>query len=209
MVGKKKLNDPASVTVTTRAGLAVKTDYSEKRGIVTTRQGTAEQKSYYYRAPGQKYDGKLRRTEENGKLTQEYRYDRKTGLLSEIIDAKGISNFFDYDPGYRPSARDTTEPKPIRVRRGTRRKSEIIAEYAYSPDGKLLLRCLWCCGCGPDLWVMIRFRRRCGRRFWHFWWLGFSARRWRNGGCGFCRWQLVCFWLAMRYGTRGRSTGRV
>lgn len=138
MVGKNPLFDPSDVTVATRAGMTQKTVYSEKRGIVTTRQGEAERKNYYYRAPGQKYDGKLRRIEENGKLAQEYRYDRKSGLLTEIIDAKGISTFFDYDPKYRPSKRDAAEPKPIRVRRGNRRKSEIIAEYAYSEDGKLV-----------------------------------------------------------------------
>jgi YD repeat-containing protein len=138
MEGKKPIYDPSDVTVTTRAGLAQKTSYSEKRGIVTTSQNGAERKSYYYRAPGQKYDGKLRRVEENGRLIAEYRYDRKSGLLTETIDDSGVSTFFDYDPNYRPSKRPDWDPKPLRVRRGNRRKSEIVAEYAYSEDGKVI-----------------------------------------------------------------------
>ena len=129
--------NPASVTVTHRSGLVEKVDYVEARGIVTTQVDGVARKNYYYRSPGQKYDGKLRRVEENGKLMIEYRYDRKTGLLTETIDDKGVCTYFDYDPKFRPSKRPDWEPKPLRVREGNRRKSVIIAEYLYSDDGKV------------------------------------------------------------------------
>ena len=70
-----------------------------------------------------------------GKLMVEY---RKTGLLTETVDDKGVSTYFDYDPKFRPSRRLDWEPKPLRVREGNRRKSEIIAEYVYSDDGKVV-----------------------------------------------------------------------
>ena len=134
----KKQWDPTDITVTYHSGLVEKTAYVEARGIVTTQRDGAEQKNYYFRSPGQKYDGKLRRVEENGKLMVEYRYDRKTGLLTETVDDKGVSTYFDYDPKFRPSKRLDWEPKPLRVRQGNRRKSEIIAEYVYSDDGKVV-----------------------------------------------------------------------
>ena len=130
--------DPSDVTLKFGTGLVQKSSYAEKRGIMTTQQDGAERKSFYYRAPGQKYDGKLRRVEENGSLVADYRYDRKTGLLTEIIDGKGISTFYDYDPKFRPSLRGDWDPKPLRVRRGTRRKSEVVAEYAYDETGKVI-----------------------------------------------------------------------
>ncbi len=138
MAKEKERWNPADVTVTHRSGLIEKTEYVEARGIVTTQRDGAQQKNYYYRSPGQKYDGKLRRVEENGKLMVEYRYDRKTGLLTETVDDKGVSTYFDYDPKFRPSKRLDWEPKPLRVRQGNRRKSEIIAEYAYNEDGKVI-----------------------------------------------------------------------
>jgi YD repeat-containing protein len=133
---KKKLN-PAAVTVTYRSGLVEKSDYAANRGVVTsTRDGVAH-KTYYYRAPAQRYDGKLRRIEENGKTVLEYRYDRKTGLLTEMIDAAGVSTFYDYDPAFKTNKGDEWDPQPLRIRRGTRRKSEIIAEYRYHKDGRV------------------------------------------------------------------------
>ncbi len=138
-LGKKKLQwNPADVTLTAFSGLVQESNFAEKRGIVTSKQGEMERKNYYFRSPGQKYDGKLRRIEENGKLITEYRYSRKTGLLTEIVDATGKSTFFDYDPKFRPSKRVDWEPKPIRVRYGTRRKFELRAEYAYNDEGKLI-----------------------------------------------------------------------
>ncbi len=130
--------DPADVTLTALSGLVQQSNYAEKRGIIMSKQGESEQKSYYFRAPGQSYDGKLRRIEENGKLVKEYRYDRKTGCLTQIVDAMGKITFFDYDPAFRPSKRADWEPMPVRIRYGTRKKSEIRAEYAYSDEGKLV-----------------------------------------------------------------------
>jgi|GEM_PF-3262627 len=133
----KKQWDASQVTLTALSGLVQNSNYAENRGIVTTKLGETERKNYYFRSPGQKYDGKLRRIEENGALVQEYRYDRKSGLLTEMVDAKGKSIFYDYDPAFRPSKRVEWEPKPVRIRRGTRSKSEMVAEYAYNEEGKL------------------------------------------------------------------------
>ncbi|MEO8616285.1 MAG: hypothetical protein ABI600_14160 [Luteolibacter sp.] len=133
----KKQWEPTAVTLTALSGLVQNSNYAENRGIVTNKQGGTERKNYYFRSPGQKYDGKLRRIEENGAVVQEYRYDRKSGLLTETVDAKGKSTFYDYDPGFHPSRRTEWEPKPIRIRSGTRLKSEIVAEYAYGDNGKL------------------------------------------------------------------------
>jgi YD repeat-containing protein len=130
--------NPAEISLTSRTGLAQKASYAEQRGIVTTQQDGKELKSYYYRAPGQKYDGKLRRTEVDGQMKEEYRYDRKTGLLTETIDDTGKITFFDYDPDPRAAHRMNGEPQPVRVRRGSRKSAETIAEYAYAADGKLI-----------------------------------------------------------------------
>jgi YD repeat-containing protein len=130
--------DPSDVTLKFGTGLVQQSSYAENRGIMTTQQDGADRKSYYYRAPGQKYDGKLRRVEVNGSLVADYRYDRKTGLLTEVIDGRGSSTFYDYDPKFRVSLQGDWDTKPLRVRRGTRRKSEIVAEYVYDETGKVL-----------------------------------------------------------------------
>jgi len=126
------------VTLKRRSGQTLSSTYVESRGVVTNSQDGKERRDFYYRSPGQKYDGKLRRIEENGKVVLEYRYDRKTGLLIESHDAKGLITFYDYDPKFRPSKLKEWEPKPVRIRSGSRRKWDLIAEYAYSEDGKLI-----------------------------------------------------------------------
>jgi len=125
------------VSLEGKTGLKRKMSYAGKRGIVTAKQEGTERKTYYYRAPGQKYDGKLRRIEENGELKAEYRYDRKTGLMSEMVDGKGVVTFFDYPADWKPLRRELWEPKPVRVRRGSAGKNEVIAQYSYDELGRL------------------------------------------------------------------------
>lgn len=134
--GEQWLSD--QITITGRTGIKQEVGFAANRGIVTAKPDTGpERKTYYYRAPDQRYDGKLRRIEEGGKLLVEYRCDRRTGLMTEMHDANGLITFFDYDPNWRPRGRDFFEPKPIRVRRGTRRAWEVIGEYAYDDQGRL------------------------------------------------------------------------
>ncbi|MEI8123047.1 MAG: hypothetical protein WCI20_13480, partial [bacterium] len=127
------------VTAKAKTGLTLQVNQSTKRGIVTSKTGGAETKTYYYKAPGQKYDGKLRRVEADGQLKVEYRYDRKTGLMSESIDANGISTFFEYAKDWKPARAPLMEPKPVRVTRGSRIKNEVVAEFAYNDLGQVVV----------------------------------------------------------------------
>ncbi len=127
------------ITITGRTGVKQEIGFAANRGIVTAKsEAEPERKTYYYRAPGQRYDGKLRRIEEGGKMVVEYRYERRTGLMTEMHDASGVITFFDYDPKWRPEGREFFEPKPIRVRRGSRRSTEVVGEFAYDKQGRLL-----------------------------------------------------------------------
>ncbi len=138
--GRKGKNNeewnPSVVTITATDGSEARGDFSAQGGIMTSRQGGMERKEYYYRSPGQRYNGKLRRVIVGKKIVEEYRYDRRTGLLTERIDSRGKITFYDYDPRDRGKKGDW-EPKPVRVRQGTRKQTEVIAEYEYSEDGRL------------------------------------------------------------------------
>ena len=127
------------VTAKAKTGLTLQVSQSTKRGIVTSKTGGAETKTYFYKAPGQKYDGKLRRVESDGQLKVEYRYDRKTGLLTESLDANGISTFFEYLENWKPARAPLMEPKPVRITRGSRTKNEIIAEFGYNDFGQVVV----------------------------------------------------------------------
>ena len=126
------------VSLAGKTGLKKQVSYSGERGIVAAKQEGVERKLYYYRAPGQKYDGKLRRVEENGLLKAEYRYDRKTGLMTEMVDGQGTVTFYDYPEGWKPLRRELWEPKPVRIRRGSRAKNETVAEFAYDDLGRIV-----------------------------------------------------------------------
>jgi len=129
--------DPSVVSITATDGTVANADFSAQRGIMTSRQGDMERKETYYRSPGQRYDGKLRRVNVGGRIMEEYRYDRRTGLLTESIDSRGRITFYDYDPKASTGKADW-EPKPIRIRQGTRERAEIIAQYEYDDRGRLL-----------------------------------------------------------------------
>jgi YD repeat-containing protein len=125
------------VAAKSKTGLTLELSQSSKRGMITSKEGDVVTTTYFYKAPGQKYDGKLRRVEKDGKLQIEYRYDRKTGVVSESIDANGISTYFEYPETWAPSRAPLSEPKPIRVLRGTAAKKELVAEYGYNDLGQV------------------------------------------------------------------------
>lgn len=125
------------VSAKLKTGLTLELSQSSKRGMITSKEGDVVTTTYFYKAPGQKYDGKLRRVEKDGKLQIEYRYDRKTGVVSESIDANGISTYFEYPETWAPSRAPLSEPKPIRVLRGTAAKKELVAEYGYNDLGQV------------------------------------------------------------------------
>jgi YD repeat-containing protein len=100
-----------------------------------------ETKTYFYIAPGQKYNGKLRRVERDGQIQIEYRYDRKTGLPSEIRDASGVISYYEYPQEWHPHD-PLMQPKPIRILRShptTRAEKEIVAEYGYNELGQMVI----------------------------------------------------------------------
>jgi YD repeat-containing protein len=122
--------------VTSGTGLATTNDINLKRGIIKeTVAGGGVRTTYYYRAPGQKYDGKLRRIEENGKVMVECYYDRKTGLLIFMIDEHGTRTNFDYPADWQPTRENPWDPKPIRVWQGTPDNPQVLASYAYDASG--------------------------------------------------------------------------
>jgi YD repeat-containing protein len=134
------------VTIVDKAGGSRSFAYDESRGMLTEKLPDGVQRTtYFYRAPGQKYDGRLRMVEEGGHIVAEYRYNRRSGLLTESIDKNGVITFYDYPPsaGKKPfvaGQKGAAEflPKPIRVRRGSRTQSEIVGEYSYNDLGQLV-----------------------------------------------------------------------
>lgn len=127
------------VTAVAKTGFSIGVNQSNKRGIVTSKTGGSETQTYFYKAPGQKYDGKLRRVEVDGQLKVEYRYDRKTGLMTESLDGEGVSTFFEYPQNWKPARAPLMEPKPVRILRGTQQKNEVVAEFAYNDLGQMIV----------------------------------------------------------------------
>lgn len=116
-------------------GPALEGRFDLRRGVMEAGAAADRERLIYYRAPGKRYDNRLRRVERDGRVVREYRYDRKHGRLKEVIDENGEITFFDYDPK-RPAG--PWEPKPIRLRQGTRKANRVIAEYAYDAAGRVL-----------------------------------------------------------------------
>ena len=135
----KGRQDVGQVTGTSKTGLTISTTQSSARGIVTSRVGGSETKTYFYKAPGQKYDCKLRRVEVDGQLQIEHRYSRKTGLLSESLDANGISTFYEYPANWKPARAPLMQPRPVRILRGSRSKKEVVAEFSYNEFGQVVV----------------------------------------------------------------------
>jgi YD repeat-containing protein len=90
--------------------------------------------TYYYLAPGQCYNGRLRRVEDERGLVIEYFYDVKTGRLLAIEDGrKGKLQFLDYADN-QPLG---LTAKPFRIREGTRMKNKIVATVEYDARGNI------------------------------------------------------------------------
>ena len=117
-------------------GPALTGSYQPARGVLTTNGPAGKQRLIHYRAPGRRYDGRLRRVEQDGRVLQEFRYDRKTGQLKETVDAKGLITFYEYADDSSPR----WEPKPIRVRQGTRAANRVVAEFSFDAAGRVLAR---------------------------------------------------------------------
>jgi len=145
---KDNAGNPISgrVTIVDKAGASRFFSYDESRGMLAEKMPDGVKRlTYFYRAPGQKYDGRLRMVEENGRIVAEYRYNRRSGLLTESIDKDGVITFYDYPPfaGKKPFVAGQKGaaaflPKPIRVRRGSRTQSDIVGEYSYNDFGQIV-----------------------------------------------------------------------
>ena len=110
-------------------------DYSPKRGILTVKDRGVETKTCYYVAPGQLFDGKVRRVEVDGRLKVEYRYARRTGGISEIVGENGIIECFENDP---TTLRRLGGPLPIRMYRCMGVTRDIILTFVYDKIGRLV-----------------------------------------------------------------------
>ncbi len=137
-----KITSATEITLTDASGVERVAKFSPERGLLEASHSAApDEKITYYRAPGQRYDGKLRRLERGGRLVTEHRYDRKTGLIARIIDANGQSTFFEYPdvPGSRKGrTKDGWDIKSIRVRKGTERDNRIVEEVKYDKAGRVV-----------------------------------------------------------------------
>ena len=130
-VFKYSYSDKGVITIKDKAGALQSYDFSAKRGVATSTDTAGQQiKTYYYRAPGQKYDGKLRRIEQGDNIVLvENRYEKATGNLIESTDRNGITTYYEYAPGWN---------KPIRVLRGTEKKKDVVARMKYDAAGNLV-----------------------------------------------------------------------
>ena len=127
------------ITATSNTGLVYAVDYNSRRGVITeSNPGGMVRTTYFYEAPGQKYNGKLRKIEENGKLKIEYFYDPNSGLLSRIMDANGEATNFEYPDKWKPTHQNPWDPKPITVWKGDKQKPDIIGQYWYDDSGRLI-----------------------------------------------------------------------
>jgi YD repeat-containing protein len=114
---------------------------SRNRGIneQTGADGLA-QKVFYYRAPGQKYDNKLRRIQSGDQILLDNRYEKALGRLTESTDQNGVTTFYEYPPTKIGSTHQNRSllMKPIKVYRGTRKDKKLVLEFEYDEDGRLL-----------------------------------------------------------------------
>ena len=128
-----------TIKATDAEGLTVTLTHNPKRGILTrTDPHGIATTTYYYRAPGQRYDGRLRRIERHGRTLVDHKYDVKTGRLIESRDANGQITFFRYPP--LPRSVDEEHPlydKPSEIFLGNRQTQERIAALTYDAAGRV------------------------------------------------------------------------
>lgn len=127
------------LTAKSKTGASISKSQSDRRGVVTTKEGGVETTAYYYVAPGQTYNGKLRAVVRDGVQQFEYRYNRQNGLLIQSIDANGETTYYEYPETWHPSHAPLLDPKPVRLLRGTILKKQLIAEFAYDDYGRIIL----------------------------------------------------------------------
>jgi YD repeat-containing protein len=127
-----------SIEATDRAGAKALFSYQMARGIVTRQElGGSKTVTYYYRAPGQRYDGRLRRIERDGQLVVDHTYDPKTGHLVGSRDASGQITTYEYRQSAKAAKDDPLYDKPSRIFRGTRKAQELIASLIYDSLGRV------------------------------------------------------------------------
>ena len=123
-----------------KSGAAITYSNAAARGVETTTDAAGQEtKNYYFRAPGQKYDGKLRRVEKGGVIVAEYRYSMDTGNLIESKDQDGVITFYQY-PEPQPGVPFNPKlySKPVRIYRGSRASARLIATMQYDSAGNLI-----------------------------------------------------------------------
>lgn len=143
--GQSKLGlDGSSITVTDQAGNKQSFEWNEKRGVETIKSAGQERVTYYYRAPGQRYDGKLRRIEANGRIVVDNRYDKTTGLLAESRDGTGGVTTPEYALGSGGTLASKTQRDlaaralPVRITRTIAGKKEVVASVKYDAFGRVV-----------------------------------------------------------------------
>ena len=121
------------------SGREFKASCESNRGLYKIEDAKEKNKwyqySYYYLAPGQCYNGRLRRIEDKHGLVVEYFYDVKTGRLVAIEDGRQKkTRFLDYAIN-QPSGLDA---KPLQVREGSRMKNKVVAAFEYEGNGNII-----------------------------------------------------------------------
>ena len=118
-----------TISIASRTGVTESYDFNRQRGIATSTDPTGQHtQNLYYRAPGQKYNGKLRRVERDGVVLVENHYDKATGNLIDSTDKDGITTYFEYAPGWN---------KPVRIYRGNDKKKTLVAAFTYDGFGRV------------------------------------------------------------------------
>ncbi|MDR1305933.1 MAG: hypothetical protein LBK76_12045 [Verrucomicrobiales bacterium] len=150
--GWQQGNNPPPYTVTAEDdnGLkqSLKVGVKDNLFAITNAYGK-ETKALYY-GNGLPYSGRIRALYQDGERVMQYRYDKKTGWLTQTTDRDGVSTFYEYrrDGYYTPLFQGkygkgikTTafDPKPVRISRGYEpRVAEVIAEMDYDNRGRLI-----------------------------------------------------------------------
>ena len=121
-----------------KSGAILQSSLSQRGGVMTTQVGSEKKLTYFYVAPGQKYNGKLRRIEVGSAVVAEYFYDRKSGLLKEIWDSNGQGTFLEYPTAWHPAKAPGAEPKPSRILHGILGHKELQAELLYDDSARVI-----------------------------------------------------------------------
>ncbi|MEI6351494.1 MAG: hypothetical protein WCP06_10355 [Verrucomicrobiota bacterium] len=132
-----------AVTAHDRLGGWQSYGFAQNRGVETSRNsGGEELVKYYFRAPGRKHDGKLRRVEKNERVLLENFYDKKTGNLIESRDEAGVSTYYEYPiPVVASQADDPVFEKPVRILRANAKGGrDLVAAIEYDRAGRVLSR---------------------------------------------------------------------